>query len=126
MSLDPEERATIALLAKALLPEFSDELTEEELHILLQEEIRLSDEEREMLVTMDPLAFRKRGGGTEGRLIPFPSVEEDLDLAVGYNRSSKKDETDDASEQVKDMRRRIIRRLKKSENGESESSAEGQ
>ena len=117
MSGDPEMRATIALLARALLPDFGQEITEQKLRALLEEEIHLAEEERVLLASMDPLAFRKHGGETVGRIIPFPSAEDDLDVAVGFNRSSETNDPDDASDQVREMRGRIIKRLREDKSG---------
>lgn len=108
MTNEHDERALIALLAKGLIPEAQDPLTDEEIAGLLAEDPKLPVEEKRALASMDPLAFRKKSG-ERGRVIQFPGPAEELPYAVGYNRQSE----DDANEAVLKKRKEIVEKLKR-------------
>lgn len=118
MTTESEERATIALLARVLMPEFQKDLGEDELQALIQSEIKLTDEEERLLTEMDPLAFRKPARDNAGQIIQFPDIVQEYDSAVGFNRGGKDaDFSAETREQIKSMRAKIVKRLKQAQSG---------
>ena len=119
MTTDREDMAVIALIAKALLPEFERELTEAELKAIVQHEILLFPQDEIMLRNMNPLAFLEDAGRPSGQIIQF-IPEEKYDMAVGFNREGKGATLpDDASDKIKAMRAKIIEKLRARKEDES-------
>lgn len=119
MTTESEDHATIALLAKVLMPEFQKDIGEDDLRALIQSEILLTAEEERRLTEMDPLAFRKTSGDDFGQIIQFPQIDQEYDLAVGFNRGGKDaDFSEETREQIMSMRAKIVKRLKQEQSGD--------
>ena len=110
---EKDEKALVALLASRLHPEFGHDLTREEVKELLGVSGEITDEERTMFETIDPLSLIREPESVRN-LVPFPKPVENTDLprAVGFNRGGEEKDKDTTSRaSVDKMREEIRRRL---------------
>lgn len=109
MSDERNDKTLAALLAKSLLPEAQDELSELDAERIVKEEGALSEDDKQMLTKFNPLQFLGKGQSVGGTIIEFPNVNEQLPLAVGfYRKRTTSDASDKATNEAISRKRKEI------------------